>query len=61
MPKNILGAGTLLENIYMARWHHAKCFADNRESLEYFASAEHLAGLKTLSKDDQVSSSTESN
>jgi len=36
------------------RWHHAKCFAENREKMEYYTSAENLTGMKTLKKEDQV-------
>jgi len=38
----------------MDRWHHAKCFGENRETLEFFAAADKLAGLTTLSKEDQI-------
>ena len=38
----------------MNRWHHAECFSQNREQLEYFTSADNLAGFKTLKKEDQV-------
>jgi len=36
------------------RWYHAKCFTQQREALQFFTSAVNLAGLKTLSKEDQV-------
>jgi len=35
------------------RWHHLTCFAKNRDSMMFFTSAENLAGLNTLGKDDQ--------
>ena len=36
------------------RWYHLKCFADNREQLMFFCSGSNLAGLNTLSQEDQV-------
>jgi len=35
------------------RWHHLACFSKNRDSMMFFTSAENLAGLNTLGKDDQ--------
>jgi len=35
------------------RWYHLKCFADNREQLMFFCSGSKLAGLNTLSQEDQ--------
>ena len=36
------------------RWHHLACFSKNREQLMFFCSGEKLAGLNTLSQEDQV-------
>merc|ERR1712098_575205 len=36
------------------RWHHVACFVKQRDAMAFFTSAENLAGLNTLSKDDQV-------
>jgi len=35
------------------RWHHLDCFAKNREELQFFCSGSKLAGLNTLSQEDQ--------
>jgi len=35
------------------RWHHLACFSKNREQLMFFCSGEKLAGLNTLSQEDQ--------
>jgi len=35
------------------RWYHLKCFAENREQLQFFCSGSKLAGLDTLSQEDQ--------
>jgi poly [ADP-ribose] polymerase len=36
------------------RWHHLPCFVKQREALMFFMSAENLAGLNTLSKEDRA-------
>jgi len=36
------------------RWHHLDCFVKNRDKLEFFTSAENLAGLNTLSAEDKA-------
>ena len=38
----------------MDRWYHLACFAKNREELVFFCSGDKLAGLNTLSQEDQV-------
>jgi hypothetical protein len=36
------------------KWHHIKCFVENRVELEYFDSGEAMGGFMTLSPDDQA-------
>lgn len=37
------------------RWHHVECFAKLRDELQFWESGSELPGIKTLSKEDQVS------
>ena len=43
----------------LSRWHHVKCFVENRLDLEFFASGEDLPGVNTLSADDKAMLKTE--
>ena len=42
-----------MKYLFIARWHHVKCFVEKREELEFFASGEDLSGFNTLSADDK--------